>query len=339
MNKQNHESIKKINNDKKTEPCKINNINNYEFLSDTQKIDNYTYPVYRNDIKFKKYRNIDSSRATWTDDVKQDYKDKDTDSIEYRLEECKREKNETLDLSHMQKECFEQLFTNKYFLSIKTIIQHIFAKDSDLYILPNLSSLINLQTLDVSCNKLNVLPELPKSLEELIVNENRLTFIDSELPKLLRFNGADNILTQIKYNESLERIHINNNPIDNIPQLSNLYFLDASHTKIKNIYPMRKLKYLDVSYTDITIIPEMPCLEYLQCNETRVSDISVLKSLNSLVIVNSKINRIHYMPKLYTLTYHNSTQIILSSRYKIMHTKKNKSCINEITFNTSHVKN
>lgn len=331
-------------------------LDNFEFPTDTQKIertremyhddgsnkafidydpekDTRKYPVYRNDIKFRKHRGVDPSRAEWDDDVKQDYQDKDTDSIEYRLEECKREKNETLDLSHMQEDCFEQLFSNKTFLSIRKIIQHIFAKDCNIRVLPNLSGLISLQTLDVSCNKLKKLPELPESLEELIVNDNRLSVIDNDLPKLLRFNGSDNMLTRINYSNSLERVHIKNNPIDVVPKLSNLYFLDASITKVKKIHPMPKLKYLDISFTEIMIIPDMPCLEHLQCNESSVNDISIIKSLHSLEIVNAKIDRIHYMPNLYTVTYHDSNPIKLSKQFKIMHAKKNRTGINEITFN------
>jgi hypothetical protein len=302
----------------------------YDPKKDTRK-----YPVYRNDIKFKKHRGVDPSRAEWDDDVKQDYQNKDTDSIEYRLEECEREKNETLDLSYMQKDCFEQLFSNKAFLAIIKTIQHIFAKDCGICMLPNLSGLSSLQTLDVSCNKLQELPKLPETLEELIVNDNRLTFIDSDLPSLLRFNGSNNMLTRINYSNSLERVHIKNNPIDVIPKLSNLYFLDASITKVKKLHPMPKLKYLDISYTEIQTVPDMPCLEHLQCNESSVSDISDIKSLHSIEIVNSKVDQIHYIPNLHTLTYHTSNQIKLSNQFKIMRAKKNRLNINEITFNLS----
>jgi hypothetical protein len=299
----------------------------YDPKKDTRK-----YPVYRNDIKFRKHREVDPSRAEWDDDVKQDYQDKDTDSVEYRLEECKREKYETLDLSHMQKDCFEELFSNEFFMSIKTTIQHIFAKDCGIRVLPDLTSLTNLQTLDVSCNKLKVLPELPESLEELIVNDNRLTEICNDLPKLLRFNGSDNRLTQINYSNSLERVHIKNNPIDTVPRLSNLYFLDASITKVKRLYPMPKLKYLDISFTEIQVVPDMPCLEHLQCNESSVNDISVIKSLHSLEIINSKILRIQYMPNLKTLTYCDLNEIKLSKQFKIMYAKKNRNNVNQITF-------
>ena len=86
------------------------------------------YPVYRNDIKFKKFRNIDPSMAIWNDDVKHDYYNKDTDSVSYRIEECIREKSEMIDLSHMDEDCFINLFAHKMFPTIRVKIQHIFAK-------------------------------------------------------------------------------------------------------------------------------------------------------------------------------------------------------------------
>lgn len=304
----------------------------YDPSKDTRK-----YPVYRNDIKFKTHRNIDPSRAIWDDDVKQDYQNKNTDSIEYRMEECKREKYETLDLSHMQTDCFEQLFSNKTFLGVRNKIQHIFAKESNIKILPNLSELINLQTLDVSSNEIKDLPELPDSLEELLINDNRLLFIDNDLPNLLRLYASNNMLSRINYSNSLERLHIDNNPIDYIPKLSNLYFLDASTTKIKKLYQMPKLKYMDISFTEIEVIPEMQCLEILQCNESSVNDIRALKSLHRMEIVKSHIENVHYMKNLSTLIYHDSSQIRISSRYKIMHAKKNKTNINDITFKESDI--
>ncbi len=108
------------------------------------------YTVYRNDIKYREHRNIDMSRALWTDDIKKDYINKNTDGIDYRIEDCKREKYETLDISHIERFCFKELFLNEIFKTIKNKIQHIFAQDCGLIYIPNLTELSNLQTLDIS---------------------------------------------------------------------------------------------------------------------------------------------------------------------------------------------
>ena len=311
------------------------NKNNKDQIKDqTKDHKSKSYVVYRNDIKYKKHRNIDMSRAIWDDDVKKDFEEKDTDGIDYRIDECKREKSETLDLTHMDKYCFEQLFSHQTFSNIKKSLQHIFAKYSNLKTIPNLLILKKLQTLDISCNKLKELENLPESLEELIVNDNNLTSIDIQLPNLKRFNGSNNMLEKFNYSNSLERLHLQNNPINVIPKLTNLYFLDISNTKITEIYSMPRLKYLDICNTEITIVPAMSSLEVLLCNNSSVNDISAINTIYSLEMINSKINCIHYMPNLNSIRYHDqdSAKLKLSKRYKILCQKQNTLLINEITF-------
>jgi Leucine-rich repeat (LRR) protein len=299
----------------------------YDAKKDTRK-----YPVYRNDIKFKKYREVNPDRAIWNNGVKNDYENIDTDSIDYRIIECKRENYETLDLSHMNNNCFVELFSHKSFAQIKNKLQHLFAEGCDLRILPDISPLEKLQTLDLSNNKLKQLPELPETLEELIVNDNELSRIDNDLPRLQRFNGVNNVLTHINYSNSLERLHLKNNPIENIPHLSNLYFLDVSETKIKKLYPLPKLRHLEMTNTEIQNIPAMDSLEHLVCNDSKLESIDGLKSLQSLEMINAPINKIHYMKDLYTLIYYGSHVFEISKNYKILHLKKNKKNISELTF-------
>jgi hypothetical protein len=299
----------------------------YDPKKDTRK-----YPVYRNDIKFKKHRDVDPDRAIWDPDVKDDFYSKETDSIEYRLEECRREKYETLDISHMKQNCFDMLVKNRMFSRIKCTVQHLLAKDCGLQSVPDLSGLTSLVTLDLSCNELKDLPELPESLEELIVNDNRLTRIANDLPGLKRFNGKNNMIASFNYSNSLESIYLSNNPINYIPSLSNIYYLDISTTEIKNLHHCPDLKYLDCSYTELQVLPELKLLEYLQCNESQISDIGTLPNLRSLEMINTNITRVSYMKNLGTLIYHHDNKFGISTQYKIQYVKKNKNNITEITF-------
>jgi len=295
------------------------------------------YPVYRNDIKYRKHRNIDPSLAIWTDDVKQDFHNKDTDSIDYRIEECLQEKGEMLDLSHMNKNCFNLLFSHKTFPKIKTTLQHVFARDSDLTIIPNLECLSVLLTLDVSSNNLTSLPILPRSLEELFINDNSITCVMAELPNLLRFNGDDNLISEMSFSKKLERIHLKNNPILQIPAFNNLYFLDISSTKITKLYPCPNLKYLDVSSTGIVELPEMNSLEILLCNDSSLKDITKLKNLKSLAMIRSNINRVPYFKDLKNLTYAHADcdKFDMSRNYRIKFERQNKMNIVEMTLHSS----
>ena len=297
------------------------------------------YTVYRNDIKFRDHRNIDPDRAIWTNDVKQDFINKNTDSISYRMEDCKRENYETLDISHMTSECFDELIINAIFKLIKNKIQHIFAKDCRINSLPNLYDLSSLLTLDISNNNLEYLPELPLSLEELIVTDNKLKSITNHLPNLLRLIASNNMITFINYSSSkLQILYINNNPLtndinnENFKNLKNLYYLDASNTKITNIHSLSKLNYLNISHTYINTLPILPILDTLECNESNLKDIKKLTSLKTLEMSNSKIEEIHYIENLSSLIYHNTNPIKISKKYNIYQVKKNKNNINKIIF-------
>lgn len=299
----------------------------YDPEKDTRK-----YHVYRNDIKYRNHRDIDPSRAIWDDDVKNDFHCKDTDSVEYRIEECCREKYSILDLSHMKSDCIQKLFSNEKFLSIMTNVQHMFAKECELRTLPDLSMMVSLQTLDVSCNKLRELPNLPQTLEELIVDNNRLTQITNHLPNLLRLNCDNNMIERIRFSSKLERIHAKNNPISDIPSLKHLYFLDVSTSKVVHINSFPKLKHLDVSYTNVSAVKELESLEHLQCNFSGVTEITELPKIQTIEMVETNVNCIPYMPSLCRLTYTDAKKIKLSNRYMIRTIKKNKNNINELVF-------
>jgi hypothetical protein len=320
-----------------SQPAYVAEISDKAFIDYDPKKDTRPYEVYRNDIKFRKQRNIDPTRAKWSDDVKADFYSKDTDSIEYRVEECIREKYTMIDLSHMGENCFKELFSHKLFNTIRHKIQHIFAKESKLSVLPDLTCFTELQTLDLSTNVIEVLPNLPESLEELIVNDNRLTEIPHTLPKLLRMDASNNKIEKINFSKALERLHLKNNPISMIPELPKLYHLDLSTTGIRHLHSLPKLRYLDVSYTEIQTIPAMTSLEHLLCNESSVSDISKLNDLHSLEITGSKIVRVQYFKNLMTLVYHAEQRLQLSKNYKILRMKISKANIAEITFVVQHI--
>jgi hypothetical protein len=304
------------------------------FIDYIPEADTRPYPVYRNDIKFRQHRNIDPSRAVWDNDVQCDFHNKDTDCISYRIEECIREKGEMIDLSHMNKDCFNLLMSNNVFPKIKNKLQHIFAKDCNLLNLPNLDCCSALLTLDISSNNLISLPKLPESLEELIVNDNRITEVSNNLPNLLRFNGDNNLICNINFSKTLERIHLKNNPIIHIPGFENLYFLDISTTKINKLYSCPQLKYLDISYTEIITLPDMESLQSLICVDSSLTDITKLKNLYSLDMVRSKINRIPYFKNLHTLNYDDGAKFGMSRNYRIKYFKKSKMNIIEMKLDT-----
>jgi len=281
------------------------------------------YEVYRNDIKYKKHRNIDPSKAIWDKDVKSDYLDKDTDSLEYRLEECKRENYETLDLSNMDSDCFDNLLKHETYEKIKKSVNHIFANGSNLREIPDLDDYPKLITLDISDNDLIELPKLPKKIEELIINDNKIISSITDLPNLKRLEMRNNKINKIIKCDNLERLDAFNNPIVILDKMKNLYYLDISRTKLKDINTYPKLTFLDCSYTDIKKIPKMEKLEELICNDSQVNDVMDI-NVEYLRIVNSKIDIIPYMDKLTRISHNNVSDLKVSKKYKISRIIKNK---------------
>lgn len=291
---------------------------------------NHKYPVYRNDIKFRKYQNIDPSKAVWTNDVEKDYKEKDTDGIDYRVDESIREKYELLDLSHMSSDCLIKLSTHKDYPKIKKHLKHLFITSCELKSMIDLDGFEVLETLDVNGNELEQLPKLPKSLLELVVYDNKLIEINNNLPLLKRLKAYNNKIKTIYFGKELESISIKNNPIETIPSLDKLYYLDISFTGIKVLPNFPKVRILDCSSTMITTLNKMESLRILICNDSKLEDISKLVDLEELEMIRSKINNIHYMEKLFIILYKAGDDIRLSKKYKISKVKKNQRDIMEI---------
>lgn len=294
-----------------------------------------TYPVYRNDIKYKKHRDIDPNSAEWTDDIKNAFLKNNTDSIEYRIDECIKEKLETLDLSHMNNKCFDEFMAHTNFSIIKNKVQHIFAQSSNLTNIPNLNDFPNLITLDLSDNNLIQLNELPQCLEELILNNNNLTSLIYDLPNLKRLKISNNKITDIKLSNSIESAYLNNNPINSIPNMDNIKYLNISNTNITHICSYPRLEILECCYTKIDIIPKLDKLKELICNYSSVSDITQLNHLEFIEMINTNINKLHYIPSLCNITYNNDNKFRISQKYRLLKIIKNKNNIYEITFNIS----
>jgi Leucine-rich repeat (LRR) protein len=299
-------------------------ISEKSFIDYNIKNDKKKYDVYRNDIKYKIHREIDPKKAVWDKNIKNDF-NKDTDNIEYRLEESKNENYESVDLSHMNSNCFEELFNHNIFNDNKHKIQHIFATSSNINNISNkIIELDNLKTLDISNNQLKELPLLPNTIEELIINDNNIKIIKQKLPNLKRLNATNNNILHINFGTKLESIYLTNNPIREIPSLSKLYFLDISNTLVDNLFILNNLKYLYAINTKIKNISNMKKLIELDCSHSYVENISNLPNLENLIIVKSNIKKIDYMNKLECIKFHQNDNIKLSSKYKCKYVKKNK---------------
>lgn len=293
------------------------------------------YPVYKNDIKFKKFNEIDSKNALYIDCSENDL-NQDIDSINYRINECIRENYDLLDLSNMTSNCIDQLIDHPQYKLIQKNLKHLFITNSQIYQIHSLQHFHNLETIDLNNNFLKLLPLLPNTIQELNIENNQLTQINQLLPNLKRLFCQNNLIQNILLCNSIERLQCQNNPITSIEpfdgQLPNLYYADISNTAIKNIIPMDKLKYLNCSNTAIISLPKLSSLKTLIANNSSLSDISLIDSLESIQIINNHINHLHYSESLKELIFHKSQHILFSNKFKINYLQENRNNIYKVVF-------
>ena len=301
----------------------------YDPKRDTRK-----YTVYRNDIKYKRFKLINPKRAEWeSEKIKDDFHNKDTDGIDYRIEDCIREKGQTLDLSNMRKDCFDKLFKHEKFNDLKGDIIHIFASDSNIRSIDqDLRILTKLQTLDLSNNSLKKLPKLPRTITELIVKNNKLIELSQDLPLLERLHCNNNKITEIKYTRTLQNLSIRENPIEDIPDLPCVYFLDVSITKVKKLGYYPSLVHFECEYTQIKVIPRMPSIKRLICSHSSVKDISKIRTLDVCEMIDCDIPCLPYMEDLFRIRFSKKKMPKFHRKFKITNVKMNKNNIIDVEF-------
>lgn len=306
------------------------------------------YMVYRNDIKYKAQNSIDLDRAVFeNDEVRQDFMS-DTNGVEYRIKECFREKGQVLDVAHTSASCttktcmMDRIIAHPKFQEIKDHIIIISSNDmcDNLYKTPlDFSVFSNLLSLNLSNNGLSSLPNLPASLEELIIDSNKISHIPM-MRHIKRIRARQNNLSRIDYTPSLESLNVSDNPeLQTIVNLPNLYYLDIARTGITQIPECPNLKYLDMSETRISVLQILPSLCILRCEKSDLRDISALQNLYVLMTTDSKVRTIHYMDTLQKLTYsgEHKKDIKLSSRYKVYNIVKNSNDVYDITLKAKPV--
>lgn len=292
------------------------------------------YPVYRNDIKFKKLRDIDPEFAIWADkDVEKDFKEMDTDSLEYRIKICRMEKYNVMDLSRLDPEIIEAFFECSFYDRHKSDIIHMFMNHSNISSLPSLRDMTSLETLDVSGNYLRELPEMPDSLTELLVPGNLLRSINVRLPHILRLNVSDNQITKIPELNSVRRLYIENNDVSSLncsyPRLRDFR---CSKNPISQLPEMDKLEYLECSKTGVHRIFDYMQLKHIVCNDSHIDKIERVPRIETLEIIRTKIKNLKYFPNLKTLLFNKESDIEISGRYKVKSAVSTKKNIFEVRF-------
>jgi len=271
------------------------------------------YVVYKSDLKYKKFRNIDESKMEYGDDVTEDLFDKkiDLDTIEYRYQECRESKYYELDLCHMELKDIPNIPKD-----IKDNLVHLFLFDNCLTSI-DLKDFKVLKLLDISNNKISELKNLPESIIELFCPNNELSFISfKDIPNLERLNCNNNKIKSFDNHSNLKILHCVDNKISEIPDFNNLTKLYAYNNKISKLPNLQKLDILDISKNNIHKINNNN-ISSLICNDLGNIILQNMNNLSDLEMFNTKIDKLDFFPKLFEL-YCDKTGINeISDKYKI----------------------
>jgi Leucine-rich repeat (LRR) protein len=285
------------------------------------------YPVYRNDIKYKKYKNIDPNKALWSDkDVEKDFYETNTDSLAYRIKLCKLEKYDNIDLSYLNQNDIDNFFLDSFFINNKDKIKHLFINDCKIYFLSDLNSMTSLETLDISNNELTELPNLPQSLTELVANNNKLNTVNNiDLPNIIRLDLSHNNLTKLPPFNSVQKLYINNNNISSMNcKYNNLKELNCSNNSIFQLPEMNNISILDCSNTKVRQIFDYMNLTDIVCNNSIITKLERIPRLEFLQIVDTKIEKLDYFHNLRVLIFNKYNNIKISSKYNVVDAICNK---------------
>lgn len=298
------------------------------------------YDVYKNDLKFKKDRNIDQNRARWSEkDYKEMYNTIDFDSLEYRLLEfLKSGKSgyENLDLSQMELNLFPNLI--KLHSLQYTNMKYLFIAENNLTELPDLSNYVNIQAIDVSHNKLIKINKLPSSLIELNCKYNHLTTLPpvETIPNIVRLDCAYNKLKEIPIYKKLGNLICGHNEISVINNYTNLERIICNDNKIVKIENLNNVKYLDCCNNDIKELPmNMINLIDLIINDTKIEHLPDLEKIKYIEMFGVNINYLNYFDTLEDLFCYKDSIYKLSKKYtenKKITVKPHKDKILHISF-------
>jgi Leucine-rich repeat (LRR) protein len=268
------------------------------------------YIVYENDLKYKKNRNLVKNKIIYDDKRLEYYIDNiDMDTIEYRIEESKKNNYLYLDLTNMDLINFPNLPIN-----IKKQVKYLFINDNELKTIPDLSDFINLKVLDISCNKITKIGKIPDTIIELNCNMNKI----EDLPNIKSLKKLDcsynNIVTLPKY-QNINKIICDNNKIKKIENYNTLIYLSCTDNKIVDINNCLNLKYLDCSNNKIIKLEQYHSLQDLICNNNNIHELQNYTELKYLEIFSTNITKIPFMKKIKDILYDNNNDLLISNKY------------------------
>ena len=286
------------------------------------------YSITKNDLKYKKMRNLDGTKINTFDskntseynkELQNLYLNENLDSFEYRINECNKENNKILDLKHLDLKIFPKLADD-----IINNLEELYISNNDIEELPDLHNFKKLKVIDISVNKLKKIGKLPNTLIEFCCFDNLLLDISPiknciNLKTLYICNNKISDLSFLESNKSLEILLANDNQITDIPRnIPKLKKIQIKNNKLTKVKSYDNLIYLDCRNNNILEVEQQINLrDLIISNNKELSDLPVMNKLKYLEIVNTKIERIRYMEKLEELILLLDNLKYISKKYRV----------------------
>ena len=270
------------------------------------------YIVYSNDLKSNK-NNINPELAIWDNNsTKALYKNLSYNTIQYRIDECKKNNYSYLDLSDMG---LKEIILTPDQIGQLIGIKYLFVNNNSLTSI-DVSMFKSLEVLDVSNNIITILDNLPPNLIELCCTHNQITQIAPH-DKLVRLDCSFNKLVNLSQYKNLQILKCTHNQIDKIIGYGSMTTLYCGNNPINEIHGLKLLHTLNCSNTDIINIDSLTKIKILICSKSKITNLNNDLPLEYLEIINTPINKLEYYPKLKDFVYDSNNNISLSSKYKI----------------------
>lgn len=277
------------------------------------------YIVYKTDVKNKKHSGIDPKRANWDgDETENEFMNDNMNNASFRLKMCKNEGYEILDLDYIPKEKINNIMSSPFMNKSGHMIKHLFMEDCGLTDVPDLKSLVHLETLNMSNNKLQVIKSIPSTVTELYATDNEIKSVPDSMNNVIRVNLSNNKLKKLGKLNSVEYLDISNNLVisisNNYPKLLDF---TCNNNTIKQLGDMPNVKYINIADTHVSILSGFPNLQFVIANNSKLKGFLETPVLNELLMINTEIKHIHHVKSLRNLMFGDGDDFTISDMYDI----------------------
>ena len=226
----------------------------------------------------------------------------DTSDVSFRIAQCwEADGGSVLDLAYTGSDCLERLLSHPSVDKLRDVLRFLFVSNCGLTSLPDLSIFRNLEVLDLSCNQLREIRNLPKNLRELTCSHNQIKQIEcgSELQRLkcewnklqhldiprtlVVLQCNDNMLRSISACPEAKKVYICNNPITRLiaPKVEHL---ECNRTKIQDITDFQNLQTIEMLDSGVQTIPHIRTLRTVICRKGQISTVSEKLNIGNIIL-------------------------------------------------------